>query len=117
MIKPDYLDQFRFEANKPEYLKLKDKVKDYIESRYTISSKSPISVYSIRVGFQMVIGNIPQAALAYWLEEWGYRVEPCRNDGRENHSVFLKPKSILPDTDEEHYRKEWAGKRKGTVVY
>lgn len=116
MINPELLEQFKTEANKPEYLKHKDQVKDYIEKRYIPSSKSPISVYSIRVGFQMVIADIPQSALSYWLQEWGYKVDPL-NGRSDGHGVYLQLKPLHYDENEEHYKKEWKPRRKGTIVY
>lgn len=116
MIQPDLLEQFRTEANKPEYLKYKEQVKRYIEDRYIVSSKSPISVYSVRVGFQMIIGNIPQSALSCWLQEWGYKVDPL-NGNSNGHGVYLRIKPLNYDEKEEHYQKEWHPKRKGTIVY
>lgn len=116
MISPDYYDWFKRDGTDPKYSKYKDRVKEYIKQRYEISTKSPCSVYSIRVGFQMIIADIPQSALAYWLEEWGYAVEPL-NGTNENHGVYLRLKSLDKPKDEHHYHKEWKAKRRGTVVY
>ena len=118
MIDPQYFDQFKKDATSEKYLKLKPKVKQYIDSRYAHSTKSPVSVYSVRVGFQMVIGDIPQSALSYWLQEWGYKVEPSKGVGSDgNHNVYVKNKPLLHDSDEEHHPKEWKSKRKGSIVY
>lgn len=116
MINPEFIEQFKIEANKPEYLKHKERVRKYIEERYTVSTKSPTSIYSIRVGFQMSIADIPQSALAYWLHEWGYTVEQL-NGRNENHGVFLTLKTLDRDREEQHYRKEWKPRKKGTIVY
>lgn len=116
MISPDLIEQFKIEANKPEYLKHKEQVRKYIEDRYIPSSKSPVSVYSIRVGFQMVIADIPQSALTYWLHEWGYKVDPL-NGRSDGHGVYLRIKPLYYEDKEEHYQKEWHPKRKGTIVY
>lgn len=95
MIHPDSLERFQQEAE--QYKQYKEKVKKYVFDRYESSSKRPISVYSICVGFQMVIANIPQGALTVWLEEWGYKVEYGAQGSTDNlnHLVNLKQKSLF----------------------
>ena len=116
MIDPTYLDKFKSESSKYEHLH--SEVKSYIEDRYVVSRKRAVSVYSVRVGFQMTIGNVPQSVLAYWLQEWGYRVDPSNGINTDGlHSVFIRLKSLVADTKESHYQKEWKTKRKGSIVY
>jgi hypothetical protein len=116
MIDPNYIEVFKEESIK--YNHLEEKVKNYIESRYCVSLKRAISVYSVRVGFQMVIGNIPQSVLAYWLHKWGYKVEPSKGENTDgSHSVYICIKPLVSESNEKHYLKEWARKRKGSVVF
>lgn len=114
MILEDYLDTFKSDAAK--YAHLKDKVHKYISDRYIKSSKSPVSVFSICVGFQMVIGLVPQSAVTYWLEEWGYKVQPSKGGEHGNHNVYIKIKPLHLDT-ESLISKDWKKRRKGVVIY
>jgi hypothetical protein len=90
MISPDFESRFKYDA--ACNVSLKHKVKEYISGRYEPSKLTPISVYSICVGFQMVIGSVPQSAVAYWLGEWGYHVTPSKCADDWNYSVFIKLK-------------------------
>jgi hypothetical protein len=115
MIHPDFFASFKQDAIKYEHLK--SNVKKYIEDRYTTSTKSPVSCYSVRVGFQMIVGNVPHGVVALWCQEWGYKVEPIKGKDTGDHVVFIRLKPLLPETDEKHYKKEWKPKRKDFVVY
>ena len=116
MIDPNYLNKFKSESSNYEHLQAR--VKAYVEDRYEVSRKRAVSVYSVRVGFQMTIGNIPQSVLAYWLQEWGYRVDPSNGVNTDGlHNVFIRLKPLVADTKETHYQKEWKPKRRGSFVY
>jgi hypothetical protein len=90
MISPIFTEQFKHDASCNAHLM--GKIRDYISSRYETCNDKPVSVYSVCVGFQMKLGAIPQSALAYWMNEWGYHVIPSKGQHDRNHSVFVRLK-------------------------
>jgi hypothetical protein len=113
LIYPQHRAYFEREAAK--YAEYEQSAKEYIRKRYKATTEAPISIYSVCLGFQMVVGNVSSEACTLWMEQEGYGLK--KTSGKNNnYLVFIE----LQKLEAPVYRGSNNKKRafnKGFIIY